>query len=155
MIDEEYIQINSILSIECTKGNIYCQNKKKAFETISKLAAKKLQITPSTIFQAVLQREKMGSTGIGNGIAIPHGIIKKNTSHEIIGVFIRLTQPISFDSIDNQPVDLLFSLLMSKNKCNKNLYILSLVAKKLSNKKLYQRLRSTQNNEKLYKIITK
>ncbi|MCR3754598.1 MAG: phosphotransferase system enzyme IIA(Ntr) [Candidatus Westeberhardia cardiocondylae] len=153
MINAKHIQINSILSIECTQGNIYCQNKKKALEIISELAAKKLKITPNIIFNAILTREKMGSTGIGNGIAMPHGVIQ-NTLQEITGVFIRLAKPVFFDTIDNQPVDLLFALFISQKKCNKNLYILSLVAKHLTNNKLYRRLRSTQNNEKLYKIIT-
>ncbi|CEN31983.1 Nitrogen regulatory protein [Candidatus Westeberhardia cardiocondylae] len=154
MKKNKFTKIDSILSIECTRGNVYCQNKKKALEIISEIAAKKLKITPKIIYNAVVTREKMGSTGIGNGIAIPHGTIQINIPQETIGVFIRLIQPIFFDSIDNQPVDLLFSILISKKTLNRNLYKLSLIAQHLSNKKLYRLLRCTHNNERLYKIIT-
>ena len=62
-------------------------------------------------FEAILTREKMGSTGIGNGIAIPHGKLEEDTLRAV-GVFVQLETPIAFDAIDNQPVDLLFALLV-------------------------------------------
>ncbi len=74
-------------------------------EIISELAAKQLSPAPGG-FEAILTREKMGSTGIGNGIAIPHGKLEEDTLRAV-GVFVQLETPIAFDAIDNQPVDLL------------------------------------------------
>lgn len=92
-------------------------------EIISELAAKQ-QSTFTGRFDAVLTRERMGSTGIGSGIAIPHGKLEEDTLRAV-GVFIRLEQPIAFDAIDNQPVDLLFALLVPADQC-KLTYILYL-----------------------------
>lgn len=78
---------------------------KRATEIISELAAKQ-QSAASGGFEAILTREKMGSTGIGNGIAIPHGKLEEDTLRAV-GVFVQLETPIAFDAIDNQPVDLL------------------------------------------------
>lgn len=75
----------------------------------------------------------MGSTGIGSGIAIPHGKLEEDTLRAV-GVFIRLEQPIAFDAIDNQPVDLLFALLVPADQCKTHLHTLSLVAKRLADK---------------------
>lgn len=79
---------------------------KTRLEIISELAAKQLSLAPQVVFEAILTREKMGSTGIGNGIAIPHGKLEEDTLRAV-GVFVQLETPIAFDAIDNQPVDLL------------------------------------------------
>lgn len=83
---------------------------KRALEIISELA-KQLGLPPQIVFEAILTREKMGSTGIGNGIAIPHGKLEEDTLRAV-GVFVQLETPIAFDAIDNQLVDLLFALLV-------------------------------------------
>lgn len=153
MINNIAIQMNSLLHIECIRGNIYCQSKKKALKIISELTAKQLNLSPQIIFNAVLTRERMGSTGIGNGIAIPHGKLEKNKL-SAIGAFIRLKRPIIFNSIDNQPVDILFALLIPAEQCRFYLHTLSLVAKLLTNKNVCHRLRAAKSNEELYHIMT-
>lgn len=65
------LQLSSVLNRECTRSRVHCQSKKRALEIISELAAKQLSLPPQVVFEAILTREKMGSTGIGNGIAIP------------------------------------------------------------------------------------
>ncbi|XOD70181.1 MAG: PTS IIA-like nitrogen regulatory protein PtsN [Sodalis sp. (in: enterobacteria)] len=147
------MQIDSVLNIKCIRSNVRCQNKKKALKIISELAAKQLNITPQVILDAVLTRERMGSTGIGNGIAIPHGKLEKDML-SATGVFIRLAQPIAFEAIDNQPVDLLFALLIPEALCKVHLHTLSLVAKRLANKTVCSRLRAAQGDEALYLIMT-
>lgn len=99
------LQLSSVLNRECTRSRVHCQSKKRALEIISELAAKQ-QPGASGGFEAILTREKMGSTGIGNGIAIPHGKLEEDTLRAV-GVFVQLETPIAFDAIDNQPVDLL------------------------------------------------
>ena len=107
MNNDSALQLSNVLNKECTRTNVHCQSKKRALEIISELAAKQLGLPPQVVFEAVLTRERMGSTGIGNGIAIPHGKMEEDTTRAV-GVFIKLETPIAFDAIDNQPVDLLF-----------------------------------------------
>ncbi len=120
---------------------------------ISELAASQLTIPSQVIFDAIFTRERMGSTGIGNGIAIPHGKLETEIL-QAMGVFIRLEQPVDFDAIDNQPVDLLFALLVPAEQCKTHLHTLALVAKRLADKTVCRRLRAAQNDEALYQTIT-
>ncbi|HDU7837215.1 TPA: PTS IIA-like nitrogen regulatory protein PtsN [Salmonella enterica] len=149
------LQLSSVLNQECTRSGVHCQSKKRALEIISELAAKQLSLPPQVVFEAILTREKMGSTGIGNGngIAIPHGKLEEDTLRAV-GVFVQLETPIAFDAIDNQPVDLLFALLVPADQTKTHLHTLSLVAKRLADKTICRRLRAALNDEELYQIIT-
>lgn len=147
------LKLGSVLSVACTRNGVHCQSKKRALEIVSELAAKQLSLPHQTIFEAILTRERMGSTGIGNGIAIPHGKLEEDTLRAV-GVFICLDQPIAFDAIDNQPVDLLFALLVPADQCKTHLHTLLLVAKRLADKTVLRRLRAAQTDEDLYEIIT-
>ncbi|EEQ02647.1 Nitrogen regulatory protein [Yersinia rohdei ATCC 43380] len=153
MINDPALQLSSVLNIECTKSSVHCSSKKRALEIISELAAKQLNLSSQIVFDAVLTRERMGSTGIGSGIAIPHGKLEEDTLRAV-GVFLRLEQPIAFDAIDNQPVDLLFALLVPADQCKTHLHTLSLVAKRLADKTVCRRLRAAQSDEELYQIMT-
>jgi len=146
------LELSSVLSLSCTRNGVHCQSKKRALEIISELAAKQLNLPHQTIFEAILTRERMGSTGIGNGIAIPHGKLVEDTLRAV-AVFIRLEQPIAFDAIDNQPVDLLFALLVPADQCKTHLHTLSLVAKRLADKTVCRRLRAAQSDEELFEIM--
>lgn len=147
------LELNAVLNQECTRSRVSCQSKKRALEIISELAAKQLNLPPQLVFEAILTREKMGSTGIGSGIAIPHGKLEEDTLRAV-GVFIQLETPLLFDAIDNQPVDLLFALLVPTDQTKTHLHTLSLVAKRLADKALCRRLRAAQSDEELYQIIT-
>ncbi|AWK80926.1 TPA: PTS IIA-like nitrogen regulatory protein PtsN [Photobacterium damselae] len=146
------MQLSNVLSIDCTKSAVSCSSKKRALEIISEIAAEHLDQNPQPLFDCMLNREKMGTTGIGNGIAIPHGRI--NNSDKAIAVFIQSQEPIEFDAIDNQPVDLLFALLVPENQCSEHLKTLSAIAEKLSDKQLCKQLRCAQSDEELYQLIT-
>ncbi|KJG88089.1 PTS system nitrogen regulatory protein IIA(Ntr) [Yersinia pestis subsp. microtus bv. Ulegeica] len=152
MTNDPALQLSSVLNIESTKSSVHCSSKKRALEIISELAAKQLNLPSQVVFDAVLTRERMGSTGIGSGIAIPHGKLEEDTLRAV-GVFIRLEQPIAFDAIDNQPVDLC-ALLVPADQCKTHLHTLSLVAKRLADKTVCRRLRSAQSDDELYQIIT-
>ncbi|UIV47166.1 PTS IIA-like nitrogen regulatory protein PtsN [Escherichia coli] len=146
------LQLSSVLNRECTRSRVHCQSKKRALEIISELAAKQLSLPPQVVFEAILTREKMGSTGIGNGIAFRMANWKKILC--AVGVFVQLETPIAFDAIDNQPVDLLFALLVPADQTKTHLHTLSLVAKRLADKTICRRLRAAQSDEELYQIIT-
>ncbi|KLN97759.1 PTS IIA-like nitrogen regulatory protein PtsN [Moellerella wisconsensis] len=148
------IPLSSVLHLSCTRNNIVCKSKKRALEIISELASVQLQLPENVVFEALLTREKVGTTGIGCGIAIPHGKLSKECASDAVGVFLHLEEPIAFDAIDNQPVDLLFALLVPSDQCKTHLHTLSLIAKKLADKTLCRRLRSATSDEELYSIIT-
>lgn len=146
------MELSTILRPECTT----CAtpgSKKKVLELISDLiAAQYPSLSSQEIFESLLTREKMGSTGIGNGIAIPHGRLT-NISHPV-AVLIKCEEPISFDSIDKQPVDILFALLVPADQCEQHLSTLSAMAQKLNDKLILKQLRKTQDGSELYQVIT-
>ncbi|MGF1700056.1 PTS IIA-like nitrogen regulatory protein PtsN [Photobacterium makurazakiensis] len=146
------MQLSNVLSLDCTKSAVPCSSKKRALEIISEIAAEHLDQNPQPLFECMLSREKMGSTGIGNGIAIPHGRI--NNSEQAVAVLIQCQDPIQFDAIDNQPVDLLFALLVPDAQCKEHLQTLSCMAEKLSSKQVCKQLRTAKSDEELYQILT-
>ncbi len=146
------MELSTILQPECTT----CAtpgSKKKVLELISDLAAVQYPtLSSQEIFESLLAREKMGSTGIGNGIAIPHG--RLTNISQPVAVLIKCEEPISFDSIDRQPVDILFALLVPEEQCEQHLSTLSTMAEKLNNKHIVKQLRKTQDESELYQVIT-
>jgi len=146
------MELSKILQPECTT----CAtpgSKKKVLELISDLAAVQYPtLTSQEIFESLLAREKMGSTGIGNGIAIPHGRLTNIT--QPVAVLIKCEEPIAFDSIDKQPVDILFALLVPADQCEQHLSTLSAMAEKLNDKLILKQLRKTQDESELYQVIT-
>ncbi|MBM7072260.1 PTS IIA-like nitrogen regulatory protein PtsN [Shewanella sp. 202IG2-18] len=146
------MELRIILKPECTT----CAtpgSKKKVLELISDLiAAKYPELSAQEIFESLLKREKMGSTGIGNGIAIPHGRI--DSIKEPIAALIKCEQPVAFEAIDKQPVDILFALLVPSEQCQEHLSTLSAMAEKLSDKQTLKQLRKSHDEEELYQVIT-
>ncbi|MGL4206859.1 MAG: PTS IIA-like nitrogen regulatory protein PtsN [Aeromonadaceae bacterium] len=143
--------IQDFLSRDCTRGAVPCSSKKRAIELISELAAQRLGLDEQDLFERLLAREKMGSTGIGGAIAIPHGRIPDG--HPLTAVFLTLEQPIAFDAIDNQPVDILFALLVPESECKIHLKTLSLIASKLNDKTFCRQLRQAADDEALYQLM--
>lgn len=98
------MQLSEILSLDCTKSAVHCTSKKRALEMISQIVAEHTGQDSTELFECMLNREKMGSTGIGNGIAIPHA--RMQSSDKAIAVLLQCDEAIEFDAIDNRPVDL-------------------------------------------------
>lgn len=146
------MDIASILFPDCTKSAVRCNSKKKLLELISELAAQRLSgLTQQDVFNALLEREKLGSTGLGNGIALPHG--KIDNEQKIVAVMVQCESPVEFDAIDKKPVDLLFALLVPGDQCQQHLKTLAHVAEKLSDKALLKQLRNAQGDDELYKVM--
>lgn len=145
------MQLSEVLSLDCTKSAVHCTSKKCALEMISEIAAQKAGISSTELFECMLSREKMGSTGIGNGIAIPHA--RMNHSDRAIAVLLQCDEPIEFDAIDNRPVDLLFALLVPDAQCKEHLQTLSKMAERLNDKQVLKQLRSAQSDQELYDIM--
>lgn len=146
------MQLSTILSKDCTKSAVLCTSKKRVLELISELAGQELEINPQKLFESLLDREKLGSTGIGNGIAIPHGRIEN--TNEAVGVLIQCSEPIHYDAIDNQPVDLIFALLVPAKLCKNHFATLAFIAEKLSDKQISKKLRKVTSDQELYQLIT-
>ncbi|MDD9197067.1 PTS IIA-like nitrogen regulatory protein PtsN [Aliivibrio sp. S3MY1] len=146
------MQLSTILSLDCTKSAVQCTSKKRALELISEIAAPHIGQNPQELFESLLNREKMGSTGIGNGIAIPHGRIFN--CENAVAVLLQCQEPIEFDAIDNRPVDVLFALLVPDEQCKLHLKTLSCVAEKLNDKQVLRQLRHAENDQELYQIFT-
>ncbi len=127
-------------------------NKKQVLQEIAARAAKLTGLPEREIFDVVLQRERLGSTGVGNGIAIPHG--KLSHLKNIAGVFARLETPVDFEALDDQPVDLVFLLLAPEGAGADHLKALSRIARVFRDADLVAKLRSTESSSALYACLT-
>ncbi|MCK4608594.1 MAG: PTS IIA-like nitrogen regulatory protein PtsN [Gammaproteobacteria bacterium] len=146
------MKINEILTPSYTVNDAQADTKKAVLDLISKLMAQNLaDVEYKQILECLISREKLGTTAIGHGIAIPHGRIKD--LFEPIAALIHLQKPVDFDADDNQPVDLLFALLVPEEAEETHLEILAAIALKLSNKKLRNKLRSAKDSTELYQLI--
>lgn len=145
------MQLSEVLSLDCTKSAVQCSSKKRALEIISEIAAQHTGQNATELFECMLSREKMGSTGIGNGIAIPHA--RMTDSEKAVAVLIQCAEPIEFDAIDNRPVDLLFALLVPEEQCKEHLKTLSCMAERLNDKQILKQLRHAENDQELYDIM--
>ncbi len=104
------MNISDILSPECVFPGMDCHSKKDALDTLAKTIANSDHSTSQTeVFECLIARERLGSTGLGNGIAIPHGRLKNGK--KTLAAFIQLESAIDYDAVDNAPVDLLFALI--------------------------------------------
>jgi PTS system nitrogen regulatory IIA component len=145
------MQLSDVLSLDCTKSAVQCSSKKRALEIISGIVSEYTGISATELFECMLSREKVGTTGIGNGIAIPHA--RMTSFDKAVAVLIQCEEAIDFDAIDNRPVDILFALLVPEDQCKEHLKTLSLMAERLSDKQVLKALRKAENDQELYNIM--
>jgi nitrogen PTS system EIIA component len=126
-------------------------SKKQAIQELAAKAAKLTGQNERAIFETLLQREKLGSTGIGDGIAIPHGKLPK--LEKLFGMFARLDRPVDFDALDGQPVDLIFLLLAPEAAGADHLKALARVARLLRDSETVRKLRDSRDAEALYAVL--
>jgi PTS system nitrogen regulatory IIA component len=123
-------------------------------QTLQELAARAAELSGQnerTIFEILVQREKLGSTGVGNGIAIPHGKLPKLA--KLFGLFARLDRPVDFEALDGQPVDLVFLLLAPEGAGADHLKALARVARLLRDHDVARKLRESRDAEALYSVL--
>ena len=125
---------------------------KQALQELASQAARLTGVPDSAIYETLLQRERLGSTGIGEGIAIPHGKLPSLT--RIFGLIARLDKPVDFEALDDQPVDVLFLLLAPEGAGADHLKALARVARVLREPGLIERVRTTRDATALYAIMT-
>lgn len=147
------INLKSILAKNCTKSAVPFNSKKRILEYIAELAHQQLpDIATDTILEALITREKLGSTGIGDGIAIPHGKLALVTSPVLI--FVVTQEGIPFDAIDNRAVDIFCAILIPGEHCQTHLETLAGIARLLSHKGLTKKIRHTSSDDELYTLLT-
>jgi len=127
-------------------------SKKQLLQELSAKAAQVTGLSEREIFDVILQRERLGSTSVGNGIAIPHG--KLNSINHIVGVFARLDAPVDFEALDDQPVDLVFLLLAPEGSGADHLKALSRIARVLRDGDMVGKLRQTESASAIYAFLT-
>ena len=145
--------ISDLLSPEKIHCDVHSSSKKHLLELISEeLARNSENLSQREMFESLCARERLGSTGLGKGVAIPHGRVK---STELVEVsFIRLKKPLPFDAVDGEPVDLLFALAVPENCGEDHLKLLSQVAELFSDPELLQELRAAENSVELLKLLS-
>jgi len=147
------ITIESILSPQWTQCGLTGSSKKKVLEEVARtIATERHELEENEIFDNLIARERLGSTGIGQGIAIPHS--RTDCCKSVIGCLFTLNEKIAFDSIDNEPVDILFVLLVPKEATSEHLELLSQIAEKFNNTAFCDRLRAANSSDQLYQVMT-
>ena len=127
-------------------------SKKRAIEVLSELLAKgQADLTARPIFDSLIGRERLGSTGLGHGVALPHG--RFNQSQHAVGAFVKLKKGVDFDAIDRQPVDLVFGLLVPDHYTDEHLKILAYLAEMFSDRAFCQQLRETDSDQMLFGLL--
>jgi PTS system nitrogen regulatory IIA component len=126
-------------------------SKKRLFEQVGLLFENRHGIAKAAVYDSLFDRERLGSTGLGQGIAIPHGRIKG--LKDALGAFVRLAQPVPFDAPDGKPVSLVFTLLVPEQATEKHLQILSELAQMFSDRELRDSLSAAPDAGALHRII--
>jgi PTS system nitrogen regulatory IIA component len=132
--------------------DLAASSKKRLFEQIGLLFENQHGIGRGVVFESLFARERLGSTGLGQGVAIPHGRIKG--LKDALGAFVRLSQPVAFDAPDGKPVNLVFALLVPEHATEKHLEILSELAQMFSDRALRDTLAGAADAAALHQIIS-
>jgi nitrogen PTS system EIIA component len=146
------MDIHTMLSPDGVIPHLKATSKKQALQELAAYAARLTGLHERNIFETLLERERLGTTGVGHGIAIPHG--KMPDLKRLWGIFARLDQPVDFDSIDEVPVDLIFVLLAPESAGADHLKALARVSRLLRDRGICEKLRGTDNPDALYALLT-
>ena len=147
------MKISDILSPECVFPDMDCHSKKDALDTLAKtIADSDNSISQTEVFDCLIARERLGSTGLGNGIAIPHGRLKNGK--KTLAAFIQLKTAVDYDAVDSAPVDLLFALIVPEDSTEEHLQTLAKLAEMFSETTTLHKLRQSSSSSEMYSILT-
>ncbi|NMM44790.1 PTS IIA-like nitrogen regulatory protein PtsN [Rhodospirillaceae bacterium KN72] len=146
------MELYDLLSAESVIEKLNVASKKQALQEVARRAARVTGLEERAIFDTLLERERLGTTGVGKGIAIPHG--KLAGLDRPYGIFARLTKPIDFDAIDDQPVDILFALLAPLDAGADHLKALARVSRLFRDRDMCEKLRGSDQADALYGLLT-
>lgn len=146
------MDLGDLIASEAVIGSLKANSKKQVIQTIAEKAAALTGLPERKIYETLLQREKLGSTGVGGGIAIPHG--KLPELDRIFGLFARLPKPVDFEALDDQPVDLVFLLLAPEGAGADHLKALARIARHLRQSGVANKLRASADKAALHTVLT-
>jgi len=145
--------IEAFLSADAVFTEVEAHSRKHAIQEVSHLAARLTKLPERAIFDTLLQRERLGSVGVGHGIAIPHG--KLVGLDRLVGLFARLATPVSFDALDDAPVDLVFVLLAPEDGGGEHLKALARIARIMRAPGVADELRNAPSRLDVHRILTR
>jgi PTS system nitrogen regulatory IIA component len=146
------MEVSDLLALESVIADFRVASKKQALQEMSRHAALITGQDEQAIFDILLEREQLGTTGVGDGLAIPHG--RLSGLEKIYGFFAKLETPIDFDSIDDRPVDLIFLLLAPEGAGADHLKALARISRLLRGPTFCEKLRGANNRDALYALLS-
>jgi len=146
------MELNEILDKDAVKVLSSVTSKKRLLQEIADQAASVYGMDADTVLNALLERETLGSTGVGKGVAIPHA--RFDTLTEVRGLFVRLEKPADFDAMDGQPADLIFTILAPAAEGAEHLKALALVSRTMRSENICSKLRSNTDTGAIYSLLT-
>ena len=146
------MQLSKILLSNAVKSIASCTSKKRLFHDIGEMAETCYGLKPSAVIDALIDRENLGPTGVGHGVALPHARLAG--VDDVKGIFLRLEKPLNFDAVDRQPVDLVFALIAPENAGVDHLKALALVSRTFRDASICAKLRANSDPVTLFTILT-
>lgn len=144
--------LSDLLATNAVVSALKASDKKEAIHGLAARLGAIIRRDPNEIFEVLLQRERLGSTGIGGGVAIPHAKLPR--LEKLVGVFARLEKPIDFDAVDGEPVDLVFVLLAPEAAGADHLKALARIARLLRDPKVAEKLRTAADSDLMFGVLT-
>jgi len=146
------MDLNDLIGPDDVFADVKASCKKSLLQDLADKASRKTGVPSETVFATLLEREKLGSTGIGNGIAIPHGRLKGLKG--ITGIAVQLAKPVDFEAMDDQPVDLVILLLAPEDSGADHLKALARIARVLKQPNKLAKLRAASDSAAIYALLT-
>ena len=146
------MHLGDLISPEAVLRSLKSKSKKQLLEELSARAARISGLPERDIFDVLWQREQLGSTGLGQGVAIPHG--KLGGLKQIVGLFAQLSEPVEFDAVDGEPVDIVFLLLAPEGAGADHLKALARISRLLRERGSVEKLRASKDAAALYAVLT-
>jgi PTS system nitrogen regulatory IIA component len=146
------MELGDLLTLEAVIPSLKAKTKKQALQELAEKAAALTGLADRDVLETLLQRERLGSTGVGQGIAIPHG--RMAALKGIVCIFARLEAPIDYDALDDEPVDLVFLLLAPEHAGADHLKALARISRLLRQPQSIEKLRAAHDRAALYSVLT-
>jgi len=151
MNSADSMNCSNLMTSDCVIANLRASNKRQVLQELAHKAAALTGQSEDLIYEVLNERERLGTTGIGHGIAIPHG--KLPGLEKVYGVFAKLERPVDFDAIDDKPVDLIFLLLAPANCGADHLKALAKVSRMLRDRMLCEKVRGSTTCDAIYALM--
>jgi PTS system nitrogen regulatory IIA component len=146
------MEMHDLIAPDRVIPSLKATSKKQALQELARIAADTVDLHERAVFEVLLERERLGSTGVGYGVAIPHG--KLPGLKRLYGFFARLASPIDFEAVDDQPVDLVFLLLAPETAGADHLKALARISRLLRDRETCEKLRGSDSGDAIYALLT-